>query len=313
MHTSILQKIFIVFSLGALLWVVLTSTPFGFHPDTIISIKKGDTVKIVAQKLKEGNIIQSELIFTNAVIFSHLESKIVAGDYSFKTPPTTIFNVINRISTGDYQIEVKRITIIEGLTVVEMSKLYAAQFYNISESDFASKALPYEGYLFPDTYYFSEDVSSEEVIAKMRMTFDEKIAQEKDILNSTKSLKDTVIMASIIEKEATADSMQEVSNILWHRIALKMPLQVDASFVYERNKPTADLTLEDLAVDSPYNTYIRRGLTPTAISNPGIKALRAAAFPETTKNLYFLTGHDGKMYYAQTLKQHNANKEKYLK
>lgn len=313
MPNSILQKIFIIFSVCAVLWVVLTSTPFGFHPDTIISIEKGDTVKTVAQKLKEGNIIQSELVFTNLVILSDLESKIVAGNYSFKVSPITIFDVINRISTGDYRIEVKRITIIEGLTVVEMSKLYASQFYNISESDFVSKALSYEGYLFPDTYYFSEDVSSEEAIAKMRMTFDEKIAKEKDILNSTKSLRDVVIMASIIEKEATADSMQEVSNILWHRISIRMPLQVDASFVYERDKHTFELTLEDLATDSPYNTYVRYGLTPTAISNPGIQALRAAAFPEKTKNLYFLTGDDGNMYYAQTLKQHNANKEKYFK
>jgi UPF0755 protein len=194
-----------------------------------------------------------------------------------------------------------------------MSKIFATQFYNISEADFVSKALPYEGYLFPDTYYFSEDVSSEEVIAKMRTTFDEKIAQEKDILSSVRSLKDIVTMASIIEKEASADSMQEVSNILWHRISLNMPLQVDASFVYERDKHTFELTLEDLATDSPYNTYVRYGLTPTPISNPGIQALRAAAFPEKTKNIYFLTGDDGQMYYAQTLKQHDANKEKYFK
>jgi UPF0755 protein len=313
MHNSILKKIYITLCLCAVLWVVLTSTPFGFHPDTIISIEKGDTVKIVAQKLREKNIIQSEIFFTNLVIFYDLDSKLVAGDYSFKTPPLTIFDSINRISTGDYQIEVKRVTIIEGLTVVEMSKIFATQFYNISEADFVSKALPYEGYLFPDTYYFSEDVSSEEVIAKMRTTFDEKIAQEKDILSSVRSLKDIVTMASIIEKEASADSMQEVSNILWHRISLNMPLQVDASFVYERDKHTFELTLEDLATDSPYNTYVRYGLTPTPISNPGIQALRAAAFPEKTKNIYFLTGDDGQMYYAQTLKQHDANKEKYFK
>jgi UPF0755 protein len=119
-------------------------------------------------------------------------------------------------------------------------------------------------------------------------------------------------MASIIEKEATADSMQEVSNILWHRIDIHMPLQVDASFVYERNKHTFELSIEDLQTDSPYNTYVRYGLTPTPISNPGIQALIAAAFPKETKNLYFLTGTDGKMYYAQTLKEHEANKEKYF-
>jgi UPF0755 protein len=224
-----------------------------------------------------------------------------------------MFEVLRRISKGEYGIEVKRITVIEGLTTSEMAELFSKEFYNISKEDFIEKALPYEGYLFPDTYYFVENITSEEIISKMRTTFDEKIAEEKDILTSKKSLKDIVIMASIIEKEATYDSMQEVSNILWHRIDIDMPLQVDAGFVYERGKHTFELSLEDLRTDSPYNTYVRYGLTPTPIANPGIQALRAAAFPETTKNLYFLTGDDGEMYYAQTLKEHEANKEKYFK
>ena len=193
-----------------------------------------------------------------------------------------------------------------------MSKLFSENFYNITEEEFIEKALPSEGYLFPDTYYFPENARAEEVIQKLKLTFDEKIAENKEILSSEKTLKDIVIMASIIEKEATKDSMQEVSDILWHRIDINMPLQVDAGFVYERDKHTFELSLEDLQTDSPYNTYVRYGLTPTPISNPGIQALKAAAFPRKTENLYFLTGYDGEMYYAQTLKQHEANKDKYL-
>jgi UPF0755 protein len=83
--------------------------------------------------------------------------------------------------------------------------------------------------------------------------------------------------------------------------------------VYERDKHTFELSLEDLRTDSPYNTYIRKGLTPTPISNPGIQALKAAAFPEPTEYFYFLTGYDGNMYYAKTLKEHDENKEKYLR
>ncbi len=312
MMSLTIQKIYVGVSILALLWVVLTSAPLSFHDDSIITVSKGDSVKVIAHKLKENKIIQSETFFTNVVIFFNLDNKIVAGDYSFKKEPT-LFQVLRRISTGDYGIEVKRITLIEGLTIAEMAQQFSAEFYNISEEDFKEKATSYEGYLFPDTYYFTENISSEDVIVKMRTTFDEKIAQQKDILNSKKPLKDIVIMASIIEKEATAESMQLVSNILWHRIDINMPLQVDASFVYERNKHTFELSLDDLATDSPYNTYIRYGLTPTAISNPGIQALRAAAFPEPTQYLYFLTGYDGEMYYAKTLKEHDANREKYLK
>jgi UPF0755 protein len=311
MQNKITQKIYITVSILALLWVIFTSTPLTFKEGTIVTISKGDSVKIIAQNLKEHNLIMSQTLFTNIVILFNLDAKIVAGDYVFKSNHT-IFDILKRISKGEYGIEVKKITLIEGLTITEMADILSKEFYNVQKELFIEKALPYEGYLFPDTYYFLENITPEEIITKMRTTFDEKIAEEKTILTSEKSLKDIVIMASIIEKEATTDSMQEVSNILWHRLDINMPLQVDASFVYERGKHTFELSLDDLREDSPYNTYIRYGLTPTPISNPGIQALKAAAFPEPTKNLYFLTGDDGKMYYAKTLKEHEANKDKYF-
>jgi UPF0755 protein len=311
MKYSIRQKICITVSVIVLFWVLLISAPLTFKDGTVVTISKGDSVKVISQKLKQADVIQSQILFTNIIIFFNLDSKIVAGDYVFKKEHT-VFEVLQRISNGEYGIEVKKITLIEGLTVTEMADLFSKEFYNISKEEFSEKALPYEGYLFPDTYYFLENVTSEEIILKMRTTFDEKIAEDEEILNSKKDLKDIVIMASIIEKEATTDSMQEVSDILWHRIDISMPLQVDAGFVYEQGKHTFELSLEDLKTDSPYNTYVRYGLTPTPISNPGIQALKAAAFPQPTENLYFLTGYDGEMYYAKTLKEHNANKEKYL-
>lgn len=311
MPNQILKKILIIITILSIAWVIITSPPLTFKEDTVVNISKGDSVKIIAQKLYEADIIQSKIFLTNIIILFKLDSKIVAGDYVFKSPHT-VFDVLKRISNGEYGIEVKKITLIEGLTVREMAKLFAQEFYNIKEQDFIDKAIIYEGYLFPDTYYFVENVTTEEIITKMKTTFDQKISEQKNILSLERPLKDIVIMASIIEKEATTESMQEVSNILWHRIEIHMPLQVDASFVYERGKHTFELSTEDLKTDSLYNTYIRYGLTPTPISNPGIQALQAAAFPEPTENLYFLTGYDGEMYYAKTLKEHNANKEKYL-
>jgi UPF0755 protein len=91
-----------------------------------------------------------------------------------------------------------------------------------------------------------------------------------------------------------------------------MPLQVDATFVYERGKGTFDLTTADLRTDSPYNTYTNAGLPPTAISNPGIEAIKAAATINETNYLFFLTGMDGEMYYAETHDQHVVNKQKFL-
>jgi UPF0755 protein len=137
---------------------------------------------------------------------------------------------------------------------------------------------------------------------------------QEDILKSKKSLNDIVIMASIIEEEANGslESKRIVSGILWKRLSLKMPLQVDAPFTYYNGKNSYTLTKEDLAQDSPYNTYINKGLPPTAIANPGIDSIRAAIAPTQTDYLYFLSDKKGNMYYAKTFAEHKQNKELYL-
>ena len=120
-------------------------------------------------------------------------------------------------------------------------------------------------------------------------------------------------MASIIEGEADSYSRQEVADILWKRIDEDMPLQVDATFVYSIGKSTFDLTLNDLRnEDNPYNSYVFRGLPPTPINNPGIKAIRSAARQNDTPYLFFLTGRDGNMYYASTFEAHKNNRRLYL-
>ncbi len=308
---SVTQIFFILVMIASIAWVILISPPIAFDEGVIVTITKGESVKEIARHLKQSNIIQSEVLFTNLVVFSNLDSRIVAGDYAFDTK-SNMLGVIKRISSGDYNIEAKRVTIPEGTTIVEMSRIFADMFYNITPEDFMNVASTSEGYLFPDTYYFPENVRSDEIVQKLKLTFDEKIAEHPEILRSVYSLADIVTMASIIEKEATRDSMQEVSDILWGRIEAGMALQVDAGFVYERGKHTFELSREDLMEDSPYNTYTNKGLTPTPISNPGLQALLAAAFPQPTDNVYFLTGYDGEMYYAQTLKEHEENKDLYL-
>lgn len=134
-----------------------------------------------------------------------------------------------------------------------------------------------------------------------------------EVEKSGRSLEDIIVMASILEGEAkTREDMEIVSGILWKRIEIGMPLQVDTSFVYILGKATEDLTLSDLEVKSPYNTYLYKGLPPGPISNPGLDSIRAAVNPTTTPYLYFLTGNDGKMYYARTFDEHVKNKQKYL-
>jgi UPF0755 protein len=121
-------------------------------------------------------------------------------------------------------------------------------------------------------------------------------------------------MASLLEREAnTAKDRRIVAGILWERLKIGMPLQVDAVFSYILEKDAYAPLFEDLKIESPYNTYLYRGLTPTPIGNPGIDAILAAAEPTKTKYLYYLTGKDGHMYYATTFAGHQSNREKYLR
>ena len=137
---------------------------------------------------------------------------------------------------------------------------------------------------------------------------------EEDIKKFGKSESDVIKMASILENEARLyESRQIVAGILWKRISLKIALQVDAAFKYINGKTTEDLTLDDLKINSPYNTYNRLGLPPTPISNPGLLAIKAAVNPIKTQYLYFLSDKSGNMHYAITLEEHAENKWKYLK
>ena len=180
----------------------------------------------------------------------------------------------------------------------------------------------YEGYLFPDTYEFSPDVSAADVVTRMRLRFKEiwtEIEQDManaspDQLRAEDSLPRIVTMASLLEKETKPGPDRAlVSGILWHRVDIGMALQVDAVFGYIKSVDTYHPSGKDLDIDSPYNTYRHKDLPPGPIGNPGKDALRAALMPKESSYLYYLSDRDGAVHYAKTFEEHKANKEAYLK
>ena len=176
-------------------------------------------------------------------------------------------------------------------------------FENFDKKEFLEKTAGLEGYLFPDTYLFLPGAETEQIIGTMRDNFQKKAGDVGQ---------DTVIMASLIEKEVPdSDDRKIVSGILWKRLEIGMPLQVDAVFPYitGRQKVLSD----DLKIDSLYNTYFYKGLPPGPISNPGLDAIEAARNPKESPYLYYLSGRDGKTHFAKTFAEHLKNKEKYLK
>lgn len=304
-------SILIVVVLLFFMWALsLTTPPTNFGSGKIITIHEGESVKGAAEILKNADIIRSSSVFTTSILFS--DGKVIAGDYFFHKP-INVFKVINRISNGSYNIPTQQVFFYEGMTVEQMAIRLKDLLPNFDVITFLELAEKSEGYLFPDTYTFPQNISAENVIKAMRDNFNKQIEKHSEIIGSSKySLDEIVIMASIVEREATSDSKQDVADILWNRIEIDMALQVDAPFVYVIGKGSADLTKEDLQEDNPYNTYVNKGLTPTAISNPGIEAILAAANPRETNRLFFLTGSDGKMYYAEDFEEHKRNKSLYL-
>ncbi len=182
--------------------------------------------------------------------------------------------------------------------------------------------LSLEGYLFPNTYRVFASSSAEEIVYRLLSNFDKKLTPElrAEIKRQGKTIHEIITMASIIEKEAPIFNQTNIrdakliSGVFWNRLRIGMALQSDAtlSYIFENKKPAHSGA--ELKVDSPYNSYLYKGLPPGPISNPGMIAIEAAIYPEKTDYFYFLTPLDGsKVYYAKTYQEHLNNKYKYLK
>ena len=223
----------------------------------------------------------------------------------------------------------RSITIIEGWTVSDIANYLDNQGV-ASSSDFLeavkldnwkdkydflknAKGETVEGFLFPDTYRIFKDATVDSIIAKMLDNFDHKFTDSMrgDAVSQNKSIFQIVTMASIIEKETKFSSDRSmVSGIFWKRIADGMGLQSDATVSYALGK--ASLSGDDLKTDSPYNTYLYRGLPLGPISNPGLSSIKAALDPTVNDYYYFVTDKSGKAYFAKTFEEHKKNIQKYL-
>jgi UPF0755 protein len=180
-----------------------------------------------------------------------------------------------------------------------------------------AKKTDYEGYFFPDTYKINSETTAEDFVKNIFSNFDQKLTPDlrKEIDRQKKSVEDIIIMASIIEKEVKniADK-KVVSGILWKRLKIDMPLQVDASLLYNNDIIDGNRVLiSDTQIDSLYNTYKNKGLPFGPICNPGIDSIKAAIYPTNTNYLYYLSAPKGMTVFSESFEQHKAAKARYLK
>lgn len=278
-------------------------------------IPPGQALSTISKRLESEGLIRNRLVFFVVVKERGLDKKIQAGSYrlSSSMDAYTLSEALTH-GTNDAWI-----TIIEGQRKEEIAEVLAST-YGIKTAEF--EAVAREGYLFPDTYLFPNQVTAEDINAALYKNYKAKVTP--DILASAKEVGLTeeklIILASLVEREArTEESRKMVASILLHRIAEKMPLQIDATVQYalgyDKEQKTwwrKGLSLDDLKFQSFYNTYINQGLPPGPICSPSLSAIKAVSEADAnTPYLFYITGKDNKMHYAKTFEEHNKNIEKY--
>ena len=298
----------------------------------------------ISSYLKENELIKNKNVFKIKAFLSGISGKLGKGKYEL-SPSMDNDEIIAVLSTkGIKEVETVKVTIQEGYTIEDIANtlfdnnvIYDKDVFlsickdgdrfknhkalsDITFSDNEDIKYYLEGYLFPDTYEFYKNSSSEKVIEKMLNRFgevytDEYIAKMKEY-GLSKS--DVIILASIIEKEGKTNDFSKISSVLHTRIKKNIPLQVDASLRYLNNlSNTISVTSEQYNKISSYNTYKNNGLPPTAICNPSKNAIEAVLYPdeEYLKEgyMYFcLTDLDtGTMVFSKTYEEHINNVKKY--
>ncbi|MFA6024482.1 MAG: endolytic transglycosylase MltG [Candidatus Gracilibacteria bacterium] len=331
MEKRLLQLLF----LGLLLVVVWTVwEPFwrrdlneaadhGNTEKVVFEVEKGSSAKSIAQNLENEDLIVSDKSFVRTVKEEELDGSLRYGRFVLSPGMTLreIITVLTTEGTGELAF-----TAPEGWTIAEMDAelaemglIGAGAFEECAKTcsfdyDFLEEDASLEGYLFPDTYFIdSATFSSENLINMMLQNFDNRLTDEMTaaIEASDRSLSEVVIVASMVEREVrTEEDLPIVAGIIWKRYDNGWYLGIDATLLYIQDDN--ELTAADLAEDSPYNTRLNTGLTPTAISNPGLASLMATIYPEESEYFYYLTDMDGAVHYATTNEEHEANKAAYL-
>lgn len=307
-HRTVLITLLVGFVvLGTYTRLVVPPVNFPLHE--LVTLAPETSLPDIASTLQGAGVIQSAQALRLIVTALGEATSVKAGDYIFKDP-LNVFQVARVITTGAYGLEPERIRIHEGATTKEIGELLAERLQRIDAVRFEEKAKQYEGFLFPDTYFFLPNATEDLVIQTMRQNFDAHIQElTGEIASFGKPLSDVVIMASLIEREAyKSEDRRMISGVLWNRINKNMLLQVDAAFLYTMGKATFDLTLEDLKVDDPYNTYKYKGLPPTPIGSPSLDSIRAAVTPEKHSYMFYLADRTGTTYYSKTYEEHLRKK-----
>lgn len=282
----------------------------------IFVVQKGEGIRSIAKRLKNEKLIKDQVVFFILVKWLGFDAKIQAGDFRL-SPSMDTKTLLRELTHGTLDIWV---TFPEGLRSEEVAEILKDKVPTYEES-WLSKLKKNEGYLFPDTYLIPKDADIELVLAILKSNFDRKVIEQMqdDLAKDGRTLNEAIILASLIEREARfEEDRPKVASVLLNRLGIGMKLDVDATVQYALGFQGKEgwwkrkLNNQDLKFNFPYNTYLYSGLPPKPIASPGLASIKASVYPQANNYLYYLSDKEGRMYYAQTFKEHQKNIEKYL-
>jgi len=309
------------------LWLNLNAPYRAYEDEAVLyEIPKGRTVKGIGLDLESRGIIQSADLFWLYTRIKGKTKSLKAGEYSFDHP-VSLVEVVRKLESGD--IHYHRVTIPEGLDVVETSSLFVEAGFG-SHSEFESavqlvdlvdrldtKAENLEGYLFPDTYFLTRGTSAPEIVQRMVTRFLEFWTEDLDkrAKELEMSPRQVVTLASLIEKEAALVHERELVSAVFHtRLARGIRLACDPTVIYavkQIKEYDGVINRSDLDLDSPYNTYLYPGLPPGPIASPGAQSISAALNPAEADYLFFVSKNDGSHIFSKTYAEHSRAVRQY--
>ena len=300
------------------------NTPAGTGSvEKTVMVRSGQGVKSLSIMLYEQGLILHPLKFRLFARIKGYDKHIKAGEYLFSNAMTPE-KMLQIMVEG--KVVLHRLTIPEGYNLTQIAQAVQAAGFG-TEADFFKTATDpefvhslgidaqtFEGYLFPDTYFFAIDTTPKDIIRAMikrfREVFTPKWKDRAKALGMT--IHQVITLASIIEKETgIAKERPIISSVFHNRLKKKMRLESDPTVIYGITDYNGNITRKDLESPTPYNTYTMRGLPPGPISNCGVKSIEAALYPANTKYLYFVSKRDGTHYFSTNFKEHERAVRKY--
>lgn len=293
-----------------------------------ILVPSSSSTGAIAALLKHNGLIRNERVFLAYCRQQKIDNQMKAGHYRF-TRSMSLPEIAQAIAQG--KVVQVTFTIPEGYTVAQIGELLTAKglctaaawqeavkkdydFSFIKSAVAASGRSSLEGFLFPDTYVIGETASPQDIIKAMLNRFEDVWKNEMETVaqQQGRSVKEVVILASLVEEEARVDTERAtIAGVIWNRLQKDMLLQIDATVLYSLNQNKPVVTYADLKVDSPYNTYLHAGLPPGPIACPGQAALQAALHPEKHNYYYYVARGDGSHQFSATYAEHLQAQRRY--